>query len=50
MQLTKEKNEIEKLKQAECNVDLIKEEALFMFARLFGEYKRLNEGLWELLN
>ena len=44
-------NDIEALKQDECNVDIVREEALFKFERCFGEYKRLNEcELCELLS
>lgn len=49
-QLTKQRNNIETLKQDECNVDIIKEETLLKFERCFGEYKRLNEELCELLS
>ncbi|KAL6473214.1 hypothetical protein MHYP_G00194020 [Metynnis hypsauchen] len=49
-QLTKQRNDIEILKHDECNVDIIKEEALLKFERCFVEYKHINEELWELLS
>jgi len=50
IQLTKQKNDLDKLKEDENNVHLIKDEALLVFEKYFGEYERLNEELCELLD
>lgn len=49
-QLTKEKNNIERLKQNECNADFINEESFPMFVKCLREYERINNELCELLS
>lgn len=50
VQITKQKNDLAKLKKNENNVDFIKDEALPRFERCLGQYERINEELCELLD
>lgn len=49
-QLTKEKNNIERLKQNECNADFINEESLPLFVKCLREYEHINNELCELIS
>lgn len=49
-QLTKQRNDIETWKEDEGNVETLKWENMPKLERCFGEYKRLNEELCEIMS
>lgn len=49
-QLTKQKNDLAKLKENEHNVNFIKDEELLRFERCLRQYERINEELCELID
>ncbi len=49
-QITKQKNDLAKLKENEHNVNFIKDEELLRFERCLKQYERINEELCELID
>ncbi len=49
-QITKQKNDLAKLKENEYNVNFIKDEELLRFERCLKQYERINEELCELID
>lgn len=48
-QITRKGNDIEVLKKNRANVEIIKEEALFIFGKFYGQFKEINAALLPLL-
>lgn len=48
-QITRKANHIQALKENRANVEIIKEEALFIFGKFYGQFKEINAALMPLL-